>query len=134
MTDPHDRKPLWFDRGFWWYSCPHKDTTVEISSLMRRESYNVIALARSLGLARRSFERIVSDSLGIPPGMWLRHERAVAARYRLLEGGSVKEVATELGFRHQGDFSNEFKRWHGVNPTDFHKDEKRRASLLWSDP
>lgn len=62
---------------------------------------------------------MVKTSLGIPPGVWLRSERAVSARHRLREGCCIKELAYEFGFRNPGDFSDEFKRWHGVSPIEF---------------
>ena len=112
-------KRLWFQDGFWWYCPSHGANRSEISSLIREVKFSPAGLAEKLHLGERTFRRIVTASLGIPPGNWLRQQRAVAARYRLREGGSVKEIATELGFRHQGDFSVEFKRWHEASPADF---------------
>ena len=88
---------------------------------MRIHGFRRDSIARSLGLGERSFHRLIKDSLGIPPGIWLRRERAMFARYRLRSGSSVKELAFEYGFKHPGDFTAEFKRWHGVSPELFIK-------------
>lgn len=110
---------LWFESGFWWFRPSRGDKNLEISDLMRRCRYDVATLASMLGVGERTFRRIVTKSLGIPPGIWLRQQRAVAVRYRLREGTPVKQVAMELGFRHAGDFCVEFKRWHGLGPAEF---------------
>lgn len=107
---------IWFANGYWWYSCPVRKSEFEITGLMRKHGYQRDLLARSLGLSGRTFHRVIKDSLGITPGIWLRQERAVAARYRLRCGVSVKELACEFGFKHPGDFTNEFKHWYGVTP------------------
>lgn len=112
-------KRLWFQDGFWWYRPSPGEECSEISSLIREVKFKPAGLAEKLNLGERTFRRIVSTSLGIPPGAWLRQLRAVAARHRLREGGSVKQIATELGFRHQGDFCVEFKRLHEASPADF---------------
>jgi AraC-like DNA-binding protein len=122
MTNGETResgKRLWFQDGFWWYRPSPGVNRSEISSLIREVKFSSVGLAEKLHLGERTFRRIVTDSIGIPPGHWLRQLRAVAARHRLREGGTVKEIATELGFRHQGDFCVEFKRWHEASPADF---------------
>lgn len=96
---------------------------------MRESAYNSSAIAESLGVGERSFRRVVKESLGIPPGIWLRQERAVAAGYRLREGCSVKQLAAEFGFRHQWDFSVEFRRWYEMNPADFIRMVQESACL-----
>ncbi len=116
MNPPHQQRRLWFANGFWWYSCPSRKLDYEISSLIRKHGFRSDRIASSLGLSERSFHRLINDSLGISPGIWLRQERAVASRYRLRGGASVKELAFEYGFKHPGDFTNEFKLWHGVAP------------------
>jgi AraC-like DNA-binding protein len=92
---------------------------MRITGKMRDCLFQAAELAKSLGLGERTFHRVVIQSLGIPPGRWLRMERAAAAMVRLRAGCKVKELAEEFGFRHQGDFSAEFKRWHGVLPSEY---------------
>jgi AraC-like DNA-binding protein len=115
----YPERRLCFEDGFWWYRPSKSEDRSEISSLIRNLKFNPAGLAEKLKLGERTFRRIVTDSLGIPPGTWLRQQRAVAARHRLREGCPVKQIATELGFRHQGDFCVEFKRWYDLSPADF---------------
>ena len=112
-------RTLWFSNGFWWFRSPDSGEVSEISSLLRKTRYDAEALAKALHIGNRSFRRMVKDSLGIAPGDWLRKECAVAIRHQLREGHLVKELAAYYGFKHSGDFSAEFKRWHDVNPSDF---------------
>lgn len=121
------RTGIWFDCGRWWCR-PHPESAIEnLSELMRRKSYDIREIAKALGFGRRAFERVVAASIGLTPGVWLRQERAVMSRYRLREGCSIKELAFELGFGHPGDFSAEFKRWHGVTPASFRMASASRA-------
>lgn len=110
------RKNLWFENGFWWFRRDDRSLPVNITPYIRDSRFQITPLACKLGLGERTFHRLVKDSLGIPPGVWLRWERAVAARHRIREGCPVKQVAVELGFANPGDFSDEFKRWHKVSP------------------
>jgi AraC-like DNA-binding protein len=112
----NQQRRLWFRDGFWWYSCPVRATDYKISSLIRNHGFRRDRIARSLGLSERSFHRLIKDSLDVSPGIWLRRERAVSALYRLRDGSSVKQLAFEFGFKHPGDFTNEFKHWYGVTP------------------
>lgn len=117
--DGNKGRKLWFENGFWWYRGFPGGGRLEISGLMKACRFDACTLSSSLGVNDRTFRRLVIESLGIPPGIWLRQQRAVAVRYRLREGIPVKQVAMELGFRHAGDFCVEFKRWHGLGPVEF---------------
>jgi AraC-like DNA-binding protein len=112
---------LSFDRGLWWYRCPSRGK-IKISGLIHESSFRIEKVILGLGVGRRTFERAVEGSIGIPAGIWLRQQRAVESRHRLRAGSTVKELAAEYGFRHQWDFSAEFKRWHGVSPSRFRQD------------
>lgn len=118
-TDLFLVRAFWFADGLWWFRPRGTEKTSEISSLMRSARYDAEALAIALCLGRRSFHRTVKDSLGLPPGIWLRQERAVVIRHQLRAGHLVKQLAADYGFKHPGDFSAEFKHWHGVNPSEF---------------
>jgi AraC-like DNA-binding protein len=128
----NDSKPrkLWFDCGFWWYACPHKKAAINISGIIREELFQIDSIAKRLGLTRKTFERVVKESFGIPPGTWLRQQRAVVAGFRIREGASIKEIALELGFSHQGEFTIEFKRWHRINPNEYQAIAKARRMGL----
>jgi AraC-like DNA-binding protein len=118
---------LWFEDGFWWYACPSKRAVTRISGLIRDELFDIEAIAGRLGVSRRGFERLVNNSLGISPGMWLRPERAVWAAFRIREGYSISEISEQLGFKHQGDFCAEFKRWHQILPSQYRQVARKRC-------
>ncbi len=115
----HANVKVWVESGIWHYRCPRTFRAFVISQLMEDLAFDAISLAKALGVGDRSFRRLVKESLGIPPGRWLRQQRAVAAARRLQDGCPIKQLALEYGFRHQGDFSVEFKRWHGMGPAEF---------------
>ena len=117
--DQVDSRRLWFENGVWWFRDAHNGSVFGITATMRRECYDADALAKALCMGSRSFRRLVKDSLGISPGIWLRMERAVAIRHQLREGLLIKTLSADYGFKHTGDFSDEFKRWHGVSPSKF---------------
>ena len=110
---------LWFADGVWRYRAASDLDSLAISGILRLCFYQTAAIARELQTGERTFHRRVKESLGIPPGLWLRQERAVDSRRRLRAGCSIKEIAYDYGFAHPGDFSVEFKRWHGVTPAEF---------------
>lgn len=110
------QRKLWFADGFWYYRMDRRSDPVNITPLIRETLFQAAPLARRLGVGERTFHRLVKDSLGIPPGSWLRWERAVSARYRIKEGWSVKRLACEFGFSTPGDFTDEFKRWYEMSP------------------
>lgn len=124
---------VWFDDGRWRYRCQVTGEFREISTLMRDLGFNAVALAGELGVGERSFRRMIKDSLGIPPGKWLRQQRILEAVRRLREGCSVKMLASELGFRHQGDFCVEFKRWYGVSPSEFARGSSDPSHVAMTD-
>lgn len=98
--------------------------------MMRQVSFDTSTLVRRLGLTRRTFERLVNQSLGVTPGFWLRQEKAVAATFHLLEGKAIKEVSLLLGFKHQTDFCKEFKYWHKVTPSRYQEIGRIRSTPI----
>jgi AraC-like DNA-binding protein len=113
---------LWFAEGFWWFRCPHDGLVYEISLLMRELRYDARALARALGMSDRSLDRLVRDELGPSVGAWLRSLRAVEFRFRVREGEPVHKLAADYHFKHQTDFTVEFKRYYNVSPRRYQND------------
>ncbi len=103
-----------------------------ISRLIVECRFKPDEIASRLGLSIRSFDRLVRDSLGISPGIWLRQLRAVAARMRVRDSEPIKSIAYELGFNHQGDFAREFKSWYDVSPASFRRNLRQQAELYHS--
>jgi transcriptional regulator GlxA family with amidase domain len=76
------------------------------------------ALADYLGLSPMSLQRLFRQSAGMPPGKaFLQLKMREAATMLRRPGTSVKEVALTLGYRHPGDFTRAFTRFHGHPPS-----------------
>lgn len=76
------------------------------------------ALADYLGMSPMGLQRLFRQSVGISPGrafhqLRMREANALLAR----PGASVKSVALGLGYRHPGDFTRAFTRFHGHPPS-----------------
>jgi AraC-like DNA-binding protein len=71
------------------------------------------AAAMPLGALRRHF----SSRYGLALGTWLKEVRQKEAYQRLLAGDSVKEVASDLGYKRVTQFSRDFEAYHGVPPS-----------------
>jgi AraC-like DNA-binding protein len=75
-------------------------------------------LARELALTPGWFARAFRRSYGVSPRRWLADRRVRAAADLLaLEGCTVAEAATRLGFAHQGQFARRFRAVFGRTPT-----------------
>jgi AraC family transcriptional regulator len=89
--------------------------------------WNVGKLAKSLGVGRRTFARVVEQSLGITGKVWLRQIRMVAACHMLREDCKITSLAHSLRFRDVRDFAREFKKMVGVSPSFYRKAENARC-------
>ena len=79
----------------------------------------VEALAKSLGMSRRSLQRRLMDA-GTSYQRVLEETRyELAKRYLQDPVKSVTEITFLLGFSEQGAFTRAFKRWNGSAPRDY---------------
>jgi len=69
---------------------------------------------RSLATFKRDFKKISN----LTPQKWLIRKRLEAAYVKLKEGGKVKEVCMDVGFKNPSHFSTAFKQQYGVSPTE----------------
>lgn len=127
---PEGRTRIRFVSGFWWFVDPHRSHSICLDPLFWQSGWKVGSLCELLGIGRRTFARAVEESIGITGKAWLRQLRAVAACHLLREGGEIKSLADRLGFRHNTDFANEFKKQVGVSPSYYMKSEQSRSRLL----
>ncbi len=97
-----------------------------LSQAARDAGYRLAFLCARLGISERHLRRVFEEGLGIGPKEWLRQERMVAARKLLREGGSIKEVAADLGFSTPKMLARDFQAFHGVTPTEFQRQEFAR--------
>lgn len=117
------------EHGGWWMVDPKTGQRMHLDPLMRRCGWNSGELSELMGLSKRTFYRVIEESLGVPSKRWLREHRMVAARHLLREGWKVLAVAKELRFRDECDFIREFKCWYGMPPGRF----ARMGRIAWRD-
>jgi len=82
-----------------------------------------IALADLAAVARLSefhFARLFKQTTGLPPHQFVIHQRVERAK-RLIAAGrlSLAQIAIDVGFSDQSQFSRHFKRLIGVTPSRF---------------
>ena len=87
--------------------------------LAKRSKWSVSNMARACGISKRTLERHFRKEMNMPPKVWMAQERQRQALVFLRDGYSVKETATQLGFRHAHHFSCKFKEYWGACPTRF---------------
>ncbi|MCB1129993.1 MAG: AraC family transcriptional regulator [Verrucomicrobiae bacterium] len=133
MHGPTFRRIICFRQGHWWLAGGDAGKDVRICCLLSDAGWKVGTLSRSLGLSRKTFERVATDSLGISAKLWMRQLRVVRARHLLREGVPAKNVAVELGFPNQSDFARDFKSLMGVAPSAFQWMEASRSGRIETD-
>ena|SRR5205823_10514247 len=89
------------------------------SDLARQARFSAKQFAALCGVSLRQLERYYNDSFGQTPQDWLDEARLREAKKLLLRGLSVKEVASELGFKQASHFSRSFKQRTGRPPSEY---------------
>jgi AraC-like DNA-binding protein len=98
---------------------PRDPRARRFADLVTREpgdAASIATLARRVGASLRTIERCFLAETGVAVGAWRRRVRLFHA-VRLLEaGGSVTEVALEVGYASTSAFSHAFARQFGHSP------------------
>ena len=93
-------------------------------SLLQNEvmfHHDVSYYANELNFTSKSLSRIIKHATGATPKEHITNELISRARKRLTEGQSVTNLAFELGFEEISHFSNFFRHYTGLNPSEFSK-------------
>lgn len=96
-----------------------RDATTYWSGLASSSGYDVRAAASAEQVSRRQLHRLCRRELGLSLRDWFRAQRLAEGRRWLLTTRSVKQAALEAGFRQVSHFCREFKRVHGLTPSEF---------------
>jgi AraC-like DNA-binding protein len=88
------------------------------------ENISLTALARLVSFSPYYLARVFRAEVGIPPHAYLESIRIRQAQRLLFLGQSLAEVAYATGFAHQSHFTNRFKRFVGVTPSQYLKQGK----------
>jgi AraC-like DNA-binding protein len=78
---------------------------------------DLAALAREFGLSERSLFRNFQKETGLSPGQWRRQMQMLRSLELLVEGRSVTETASEVGYESISAFIRAFRETAGVTPT-----------------
>jgi AraC-like DNA-binding protein len=125
---PHKQKQrIEVSDDCWWFHDPGRNLVIKLDPLFAKCGWSVSRLCGMLCVGKRTFARVVEESIGITGKLWLRRLRIVKARHLLREGGEIKSVAEQLGFDDNASFANEFKKLIGVSPSSYIKSEQSRS-------
>jgi AraC-like DNA-binding protein len=83
------------------------------------EPVTIADAAQALDVGPTHLARGFADAFGIAPHAYLIDRRLEAARDRILAGGPLADVATEVGFFDQAHLTRHFKRFLGTTPGRF---------------
>ena len=103
-----------------WSSYAFASTRGQFWNLAGRVArYNARLLAENAQTNIRQIERYCRKDLGRSPQELFNEQRIIAARALLLETGSVKRVAMELGFKQVSHFCRQFKHYYDITPSEY---------------
>jgi AraC-like DNA-binding protein len=71
------------------------------------------------GASLRTFERLFLDETGLSLALWRRQSRLLASVSLLVEGKSIGEIASAVGYESTAAFSTAFKQCFGVPPSSY---------------
>lgn len=107
----------------------HQTKTWE--QLALASGFHASALAKEAGVSLRTVQRFFRRRHGVTVTAWLRVLRLRMAYDRLQCSHSVKEVAFDLGYRHQSNFTRDFKRQYGVPPSVLCNQSESKESVMF---
>lgn len=84
--------------------------------LASQAHFRVSLLAEVCGVTERQLRRYFQLRFGSSPHAWMMAKRLEQVQSHLAEGWLVKEVAFEAGFKHQSNFTRQFKRQFHTPP------------------
>lgn len=90
-----------------------------LQRLALRCGYRICEICAELDCSERYLHAVFIRDIGLPPKAWMRSERMVVARRKLIGGKSPEEVAKDLGFTSANNFRREFLSVHQVPPLRF---------------
>ncbi|ASS66952.2 MULTISPECIES: AraC family transcriptional regulator [unclassified Paenibacillus] len=92
------------------------------------ESPSVSAIAAEMGISRSQLCRIFVHVYGLSPRQYLTRRKWSKAKELLaISNLNVYTVSEQLGFRSVHHFSRQFRRWTGLTPSQYRKQEREGA-------
>lgn len=88
------------------------------------DDFNLDAMAKRADFSPTYFKRRFRQEVGLPPGQHLVRRRVAIASQRLQEtDDKITDIAFDLGFNTSQHFATAFKRFVGVTPRQYRKNE-----------
>lgn len=93
-----------------------------LQRLALRCGYRICEMCGEVACSDRYLHTVFMRDIGLPPKEWMRWERMVVARRKLIGGKRPEEVAADLGFSCMNNFRREFLAIHRVPPLQFQQE------------
>jgi len=82
-------------------------------------SLSLEQVAKQINLSQGYFSNLFKKVLGVSFQQFVMHEKMEKAKAMLIEGFQVQEIAMELGYEHRRYFSEVFKKYTHMTPSEF---------------
>jgi len=82
---------------------------------------SIETLATTYNVSRNALQDAFKQECGMGIRKYKLNQRMEVATEMLKQGKAIKEIAFTLRYRAIGTFSRAFKKYHGVNPTEWNK-------------
>jgi two-component system response regulator YesN len=90
------------------YICSHLHTSLSLEQV-----------AKQINLSQGYFSNLFKKATGVSFQQFVMHEKMEKAKSMLIEGFQVQEIALELGYEHRRYFSEVFKKYTNMTPSEF---------------
>ncbi len=97
------------------------------------QSIQISDLTQLASVSERSLQRLFRSELGVTPSQYIRAYRLETVRKRLVSKESklkqISNLALDCGFKQLSRFSQEFRKYFGILPSEIRKLEQIEANL-----
>lgn len=114
----------------WCVYLPSRGEQVCLQRLALRHGYRIGELCAELECSERYLYSVFTRDIGLPPKKWMRWERMMVARRKLIGGMRPEDVAADLGFSCHNNFRREFLAIYRVPPLQFQRENWGRKMLM----
>lgn len=96
-----------------------------------RESIQIKDLAKMMNISSKYYMELFRKRYGMSAIQYLTKVRIEASKWLLIKGGkTLREIASEVGYKDEFYFSRRFKQELGVSPSVFMKSREKKIAVL----
>jgi ABC-type Fe3+-hydroxamate transport system substrate-binding protein len=96
-----------------------------------REAIQVKDLAQMMNISAKYYMELFRKQFGISAIQYLMNVRIEASKWLLIKGGkTLREIASEVGYKDEFYFSRRFKQQMGMSPSLFMKSRRKNIAVL----